>query len=842
MAIALCAQFSEYAEAGAYNRTLLLEAGRFAVQRFPEEVDVLVAVARMYIAADELAAAHAILEHAQRLDPLDSRVARLFAGVLLGEGDSRRAEATIEGAIARGANDAEMRVFRASMREFVRAQKTHGREAIPREVKRKLSRAAAGVGHKPSINPALLAAPPPEWTAPFREWADAIADSAEPPPVAQAPEPAANFVYVRKDDRKKDKPPEDDAPKEAAAPRHEPPRESTATEQNAASIAAAPTLDQRRAKGRGLTRTLVTLLALALIAVPVAVALWQRQEANEKDAKELCYQAAAALSAGGPTATQVVNDNLARALDLAPSSAEVATCLTRVRALEVLEQEPSIAGELQKMISGAEDLGASDAEVAYLDVVAAVGTRDASRAEALVARYDQDPARRVHAVYELSAGATMELVGDARAVDRYKAALGLESSLFAAQVRLARALLLGGAYAQGVIRVQELFQTTPGRAETRTLDALASYLDPTRENAGQVPLDLPPPEELPVTLRGIARALSATFASDRSARAAAFAMAVTETDAPASAVFCGTLALRFGEIGVARDAATRAVETAPTYAPAHVLAARVALLEGRAEEAQRQLTGLDGPAVSAVRALVAYETADTQRLAELAGLIRNPEAIGYAIVSAAQERTRGERALSVEQIEALAVRRDVWGPIIAMDGALDRGDLKLAERLLGAHADIFATPLGAQRRGRLLRYEGKLDEARKVLAGAPLVRPALIERAFLDAEVPAERARALTSLGERYEPERKWVEAYLNGRTSPAKAAPILGKLKVPAENEPFSLRLTAALAMSTARDLRGADLVRGLIASHRQNPDVIRAAVGVGLLPASALKPAKGP
>lgn len=849
MAIALCNQFSEYAEAGAYNRGLLLEAGRFAVQRFPNEPGVLVAVGRMYLAADELSAARAVLEHAQALAPDDGRVARLLAGVLLGEGDARRAEATIEGAIQRGANDPEMRTFRASMNEFVRAQRAHGREAVPRELKRKLSRAAAEGGARPTPVSHLLGAAPPEWTAPFREWADAIAQSDEPPRVAAPPppEPAANFVYIRKDERKKK--PADAASAAAPTSSVEPAAEAgpppssasgAATEAAASSIARAPDPEKRRLQRKKRNRRAVTVLALALVAVPVGLALWQKHESRQKEAKNLCYQAATALAAGGADAAKTANDALLQAFALEPSSGDVAACLTRVRALEVLEQSPSSAEQLVHMIASAERLGASPPEIAYLEVAAAIGVRDGKRAESLVARYDQDPARRIHSVYELSAGAALDLVGDPRAADRYKAALGLEPSLFIAEVRLARNLLLGGAHAQGATRVQGLFQTFPGRPETKALDALMRLEDPAQTMGPRPKLELPLPEDVPLSLRSIVRALTAGVLPDKAQRAAGLAAAIAESDAPSSAVFCGNIALSVGETGLAREAVRRATETAPAYVPALVLSTKASLLEGRAEEAQGAASAIVGAEVGLARALVAYETGDAARLNESADALRGPESPGYALIVAARDRLVGAKAFPVARIEALSVARDPWGVIIAVDAALDRGDLKLARRLLERDAALAATPLAAERMGRLLRYEGRIEEARKVLSGAPLTRPALLQRAYADAEVPAERDKSAASVGERYEPERRWVEAYLVGRGSPLKASPLLGKLKPPAADAPLSLRLAAGLALGASRDQRGEDLVRAMVAEFRQNPDVIRAAVGLGILSPSALKTPK--
>jgi tetratricopeptide (TPR) repeat protein len=818
--IELCNSFAEYAEAGAYNRALLIDAGRHAVQRYPDQVDVLVAVGRMYLAADELAPAQAILEQAARRAPQDGRVVRLLAGALLRLGDARGAEELVEAAIARGVSEREMRSFRASMKEFADAQRVHGKEAVPRELKRRLARAASA-SVASAVQPKLLG-PPPEWEGTAEEWNALL----EVPPYGGPREPGSKFRYVRR------KPSESVPPAPRAAEAPDPGRTVVPASIDLTSASPAGTLDPsagadaaRRRKRR--RWAVVAGASLLLVAGPTALGLHQRAEAREHLAKELCRQAAGVLAAGGRGSSAQVDEALAQAIELAPKSAEAATCLTRVRAMQALEQDPRVGPKVASMLENADKTGASPAEFAYIDVAAAVTAREAKRAESLVARYDKDPSRRMHPVYELSAGAALELVADPRAIDRYKAALGIEPGLFAVEVRVVRALLLDGSFAQGRSRAQALSQAVGDRPEVRVLDALARALEPVRTDARDAAL--PEPEDLPVPLRSIARALRAAASPDAATRVRELTAAVAEADSPSAAVFCGGVALDVAEAATAREAVRRALETAPVYAPALLLGARIALLEGRTEEAERSLSGLDAPGAAELRALVDYETGSYDDLAATADRVRDAATRDAMVAIAARDRVRGDVAPTAERMDQLA-RSCVWGALVALDMALDVGDLARARALLQAQPWIEKSPSGALRAARLLRYERSFDAARKALAGAAQTHAALVERALLEAEGDGAKAYA-ASLGERLEPERRWLESYLVARGGGASPRPLIAALAPPAAATPLPLRFVAALALGEAGDrARGATLVRTLLPTYGANPDVARAAAKAGV------------
>src|SRR5262245_56614342 len=80
--IKLCQSLADYAEAGGLSRELMLRAGGYASARYADDLEVLLAVARMYQASSELARARAALVRAGKLAPSDVRLRRLLGEVL----------------------------------------------------------------------------------------------------------------------------------------------------------------------------------------------------------------------------------------------------------------------------------------------------------------------------------------------------------------------------------------------------------------------------------------------------------------------------------------------------------------------------------------------------------------------------------------------------------------------------------------------------------------------------------------------------------------------------------------------------------------------------------------
>jgi hypothetical protein len=62
-------------------------------------------------------------------------------------------------------------------------------------------------------------------------------------------------------------------------------------------------------------------------------------------------------------------------------------------------------------------------------------------------------------------------------------------------------------------------------------------------------------------------------------------------------------------------------------------------------------------------------------------------------------------------LQQLSRDSQVWGPLVALDLALDTGELAAAEQILQAHAKSADLPAYAARGVRLRRYQGQIDAA-----------------------------------------------------------------------------------------------------------------------------------
>lgn len=268
--------------------------------------------------------------------------------------------------------------------------------------------------------------------------------------------------------------------------------------------------------------------------------------------------------------------------------------------------------------------------------------------------------------------------------------------------------------------------------------------------------------------------------------------------------------------------------------------ADLALRAGDLGEVTKAAAALPPAEAAAMRAIAAYEAGDLEKLAaEVEAAKGTPRGAAIAL---ARERLEGRAPIDHERAAKASKSGAPWGDVVAADAALDEGDLARAKEIVVGWPDGAKHPLRALRVARLARYEGKLADARAALDAAAKTRPALIERALLDAEDKAARAKAIAALDEQLGPERPWLLAYLRGRHGSFDAArrSVL-KLKSPPAEAPRSLRMAAALAFGEMVDKnRGEAIVRPLIEAWPKSPEAIRAAVGLGLLPPDALKPKK--
>src|ERR1700744_4586046 len=80
--IELCSSLADYGEAGGLSRDLMMQVGRFAEARLAGDLEVLLAVARMYLLGGEAERARGSLVRAGKLAPDDARVQPLLDHVL----------------------------------------------------------------------------------------------------------------------------------------------------------------------------------------------------------------------------------------------------------------------------------------------------------------------------------------------------------------------------------------------------------------------------------------------------------------------------------------------------------------------------------------------------------------------------------------------------------------------------------------------------------------------------------------------------------------------------------------------------------------------------------------
>lgn len=584
----------------------------------------------------------------------------------------------------------------------------------------------------------------------------------------------------------------------------------------------------------------LTLLAAALGGGGYAYARHVRLR-DARQAAALVAEVSAMLDAGKSADLPSVESKLSRAFDLDANSPTSALAWVRDRFARALEVDGESQG-LDSAIGRARQAGVPDEQLAFARVGSFVLQGDTAGAAALLPQWDVRAGK--DAWFQLAAGAALERAGDVRAIERYQLAAGLAPKLAPAAVRLARAVTIELDPSKGAELAKAFRTTWPDRAEGAALVALAWARQPSRSD--------PPAEvdeakkrraELPISLRAVPEALDAIDAigHDRPADAtSAIGRALTYAQTPGLATWLGSLALERGDEATARRAALTAVQYSAIYAPARVLAARVALAGGRLDEALQATAELDASSesVALVRAAVAYERGDGDGLSRAFDALSAESKGSPALAALVQGASllRGAGPHDAKALRALADPRTPWGDVVAIDAALDAGDLALAKELLDRWPDAKDRPLHALRLSRYLRYAGTPAEADApsklaLEAGPPNVRTLLERIAALVATDDTDGARKLLAknpvvLG----PMASWVGAFIDAAGPKANEARAkVALLELPPDAAPLALKLDAALALAALKDRkRGPDLVKSLVAALPENPDVAKAATAL--------------
>lgn len=464
---------------------------------------------------------------------------------------------------------------------------------------------------------------------------------------------------------------------------------------------------------------------------------------------------------------------------------------------------------------------------------------DLAGGAALLPRWDSAAARDPY--YQLAAGVLLERAGDLRAIERYDAARQLDPDFIPPQFLLARLLLLefGGERAKPVLSA---LRAKLGDAPvTRALSALAWVVDSERPEALPDDAKLQPgdAEKLPAPLAGVPAmvdAVQAMQADDLPKVSRSIESAVATAMTPSLATGLGFLAIEAGDEQLARKAALRALQFAAVYPRARTLAARVALLGGRLDEAQKAIEELDPatPDVAVVRGVVAYESLEPS---DLEGALRSLGELAhtrqaYAALAAGPGILTGKAFPATEKIQAMDTPATLWGEIVAADAALDLGDLSLAAKILDRRQGDAIRPVHALRLARLARYQNKPDDAVKIAAAAregAVTANVLIESLY--ALIKKDDAPGARNLVAKYPtllgPLTGWLGVLVdvvNKQKAPAAAR--AAKLDLPPPETPLAFRILVARALAASSDKRARPYVLALAKQVPKHPDVLEAAL----------------
>jgi len=557
------------------------------------------------------------------------------------------------------------------------------------------------------------------------------------------------------------------------------------------------------------------------------------------EARALEAEVTTLLRQGTPQSLEASEPKFKRIFELDSTSQSAARLWLHNRALAalVMDEEPrGITGAMQRL----QTLGAPAKDVAVGKIGSALIEGDLAGAATTMTALDSvgmdDP------IYALLSGVVLDRAGEAGALQRYKKAIELDPDLQLGHVLAAQlALLQGGAEAKAVFdaALAKLGEAPASKA----LRALAWAMGP-RDAALPSNASLSEDEQksLPRLLRAVplaTAALQKMGRGDSETGLQELARAISAAGSPQVSSWLGFVALEAGDTELARSAALRAVRFSAIYVGARVLAARVAVASARLEEAKKAIEGLDpnDPEVAIVHAAAAYEGLDLPTLEDMTPKLDALARPNLAALAQGADIALGRKYPALEATRALSVPAVIYGDVVALDALLDKGQLNEAEQVLSALGKRGATPAVGVRRARLLRYQGKNQEAvdsadAALRDGAPTQR-VLVEA--ICALLEAENSNSARDLVTRYPAALgsagDWLKALVDlAAKNPRRAKATVAGLQIPSADSPLLHRVLAARTLAAVGDKRAKAEVAPLLRAFARNPDVIEAARAVGL------------
>jgi hypothetical protein len=448
-------------------------------------------------------------------------------------------------------------------------------------------------------------------------------------------------------------------------------------------------------------------------------------------------------------------------------------------------------------------------------------------------------------MFQLLAGVVFERTGNPEALERFNRAATLEPDLKLAHLLAARlaVLQLGPERAKPTL---DLASAHLGQGPAvQVLSGLAWASAPPSNVAAPEPPSAEALSDLAPFLRQTANAVEAVRAHREGHPEKvdpAFQRALAPSAPPALAAWIGYQALQAGDIPVARAAVVEAMDLSAPRDDSKALAVRIALADGRLAEAQAAARTLDPSSRDAllIETVTAYENLESLQTSKLSASLPSDAAAGGTLqaLRSSSKIMLGQLRSKGNLLTELSNDAQVWGPLVALDLALDSGQLDFAQQILDAHPKSVELPAYAARAARLRRYRGQLDAALGLIA--PLLQaksPSL--RVGVEAVlgfVEAGRATAAQSTLDQFADVAGDLGPWLTGfvecsRGRATGAVKHLSKLSLPAKNEPLLLQTLALRALAAAKDRRAKSYYAELTRRFPSQPEVHEAGKALGLI-----------
>jgi tetratricopeptide (TPR) repeat protein len=834
--VALCAQVGTSG-----REKLVQEVGERAKEQHRADARVMLALGRMYYDAGLLAESQTALVTAGKADPRDPAPFRWLGEVLLRRGDAARAQRVLERALELGQDDPATRLAHDRATVLMPLQERGGMKAVAAEVDRTLPQARFTPDwsdlEAPTVPREAPAVLEPDWSeleAPTVPREEAVVVQPAAPWLYRGPVPV---TLPRVAPRVTDGSVDTDA---TYVMRSRRPASPGAMLEKLAAIGLyepepLTQLGWETPPAAGARGVWVLLLAtVAAIATGGAAFVHADHVRAEREelGRELGEQVARLLDSGHAEDLEASDRLLTRVFELDSSSRGAASLWLKDRVLALLLR-PEPPGGLESAILRARELGVPEEELAYGRIASKLAAGDLTDAVELLRRGDQ--AGKRDAMYQLVAAALLEKAGDPRAAARYEAALALDPHLWAAELLLASLVLLEQGPQAGRPLVLATVRHLGDQPATRALSALLWVVegDPSRPLPANAEVGDDARLLLPRSLATVpfmVSALRSIGARELGHAREAIRKGLEAATSPGGAVRLGRLALQAGDEELAGRAALVALSGSPTHPGALGLAGRWALVTGRLEEAERAAHLLDPPERERLRALTAYEVADSAAF----------EGACEALAHASEHRglcvgrrvLTGRPPLLPQELGEITALGRPWSELWAADVALDSGDLPKALALVSSWPpETRQRAPGLVREARLERYRGRSAEAVKLTQraaelGSPTPR-LVAERVF--ALVEAGQGQAALEYAERHATPLgavgAWLVVFALARSDRLDdAQDHAARLTPPTEGSVLA-HVVAARGLAAARDRRAPGYLTAELRGGRNQPDLLRAA-----------------